>query len=207
MLSFIAYVFIPTLGIGFFNWDWRFLLILYWLENITLGVTTVISIQRTTHFNISNTDNQANGLSPLNPDRKNLARFFTLHYGMFTLVHGIFIFALIAILAKDSSVSSVGVISTPINWLEIGIVWGLMSAFQIMETRLKPPHKLPSAGHLFVAPYGRIIPLHIAIIGGIMILNFFHTPTGAAILLVVIHFIADFIQLSFTKKPTITLNH
>lgn len=157
LLSLIAYVFIPILGIWFFNWDWRYLLILYWLENITLGVTTVTSIRRTTNEETGETDDQPTQLLPINLSQKYLAHFFTLHYGMFTLVHGVFIFALITILVKDSSVPSAEIILAPINWSEILIVWGLMSAFQIAETRLKPPHELPSATHLFVAPYGQII--------------------------------------------------
>jgi hypothetical protein len=38
---------VPLVGLFFFEWDWREILIFYWLTNITIGVITAIDMIRT----------------------------------------------------------------------------------------------------------------------------------------------------------------
>ena len=47
ILTIAIYTLLPIAGVLFFGWDWREVIILYWLENVALGVAMVIRMLRT----------------------------------------------------------------------------------------------------------------------------------------------------------------
>lgn len=207
MISFItaliAYVAVPVVGILWFDWDWRSVLLLYWLENVTAGVRNVISMARSPRFN------DAGGLtmrlSGVGSERAMSSRigmilFFIVHYGLFTFVHGVFVFIIclggFTIFGgggsgSDGSPSTVG----GIDWGGLLLVWLVGSAVQIAMACLEPREQLPSVSALFLRPYGRIFALHITIIGGVWLITAMGWPPVAAILLVVLHFAFDLVFL------------
>lgn len=115
--------------------------VLYWVENVFVYVTTIIRL-RTVE----------------NPDDFTTT-FFSIHYGIFTLVHGVFAFVLAGlsggfvggwfywVLVVAAMLFS-DVLSVAINWFARG------------EQRVVPP------GRVALAPYPRMLVMHGAIIAG-----------------------------------------
>lgn len=88
---------LPIVGILFFGWDWRAVIVLYWQENVTLGLRNVIAMIRTDR--LSDPGQRAVAVNNM-PATSAAAKpmvivFFVLHYGIFTLVHGVFVFLIV----------------------------------------------------------------------------------------------------------------
>lgn len=95
-ISLLIYVALPVAGILWWGWDWRAILVLYWLENVTTGVLNVVSMARAPQ-------QQAEGGRPMSmtlngreqlTSRTGMILFFCAHYGIFTVVHGVFVLVL-----------------------------------------------------------------------------------------------------------------
>jgi len=200
--TFAAYVVLPVVGILFFGWDWRAVIVLYWLENVTLGLRTVITMIRTDRISdpgqravtVNNMPASSSAAKPL------LIVFFMFHYGIFTLVHGVFVFLIVLGLfapfrggfgSAGSFGDFGGVDSGAIDWGGILLVWGVASVVQLVIDLFRPRASLPSASTLFASPYGRIIALHLTILGGAWLIASLGWPPVAAILLVALHFVTD----------------
>jgi hypothetical protein len=136
--------------------------VIYWFENVVVWFTTTIKILT------------ARGLTPegVSPSGNVFtAAFFAFHFGMFTLVHGIFSFTLagltggftgetrtwlillVAILASH-------VVSLGLNWFGQG------------ERNVVTPRRAMSA------PYPRMMVLHLSVIGGFFLLLGLGHPDG-----------------------------
>jgi len=81
-LDVALYLLLPLVGLLWWGWDWRPVVLLYWLENVTVGGVTFIALRRRA---------AAGGEGPGGFP----APFFLMHYGIFTFVHGVFVIVLI----------------------------------------------------------------------------------------------------------------
>jgi len=77
----IAANIIPLVGVAFYQWDLVNVMLLYWLENILIGFMNIVRI-------VSHIDTKFS-------KRLSSAMFFTVHYGMFCLVHGMLLFTVL----------------------------------------------------------------------------------------------------------------
>lgn len=201
----------PLVGILYFGWDWRSTLIFYWLFNVTVGVAVILGIilTRTTTSLIdmigiarlrqsvvgfmghAGTPEQAKKAAMM---KAFVVLFFFLHYGLFTLVHGIFVFA---ITAQDSTVSGLAamVSSQPPDFAEIVLLWFLVSVIQIVAMLRDEKLRLTIKG-----AYTRIATLHFSIILGLFLIVLLDWPAVAAVLLVGISLIHDLVQYGLASK-------
>ena len=192
--GFAAYVALPIVGIVFFDWDWRSVIILYWLENITVGAQTIIAMIRSPRVqDPGRTTLTFNGSS--RPAAKGgLIVFFMFHYGIFTVVHGAFVFLMAFGFFGMMGAFGMPTPSGSIPEIDIGgilLVWGVGSLVQLVAGFFTPRADLPAVGTLFMSPYRRIIVLHLTILGGAWLIRYFEWPPIAAILLVALHFVMD----------------
>src|SRR5687768_3492797 len=74
---------VPLIGVLFFGWPLLALLTLFWLENVVIGVLNVARM-----LLADPRDAALWGAKAL------LVPFFCFHYGMFTAVHGVFVFSI-----------------------------------------------------------------------------------------------------------------
>lgn len=209
-----VYLLLPVAGILFFGWDWRSVILLYWLENITVGLVTVIAMIRTRqqgpsripqNIQFTINGNQLDTSSPSGAPKFLMIGFFMLHYGIFTVVHGVFVFLLIfgffggfmsfAHAPLSGEVFTLG----SIDFVGILIAWLIASAVQLVLGFRQPAESLPPLGTLFTSPYKRIVVLHLTVLLGVGLIIFFGWPPVAALLLVLLHFLTDLPQL---LKPT-----
>lgn len=176
---------IPLVGVLAWGWDVASIVILYWSENVILGIYTLLKMLA---------KSPVGGLF--------MGLFFTIHYGGFCAVHGLFVLALTLGDMPDFIEGEtwplflvfvqllVGVVSrvlemAPPEWL-IGFVALFVShgISLCLNYFLGGEHKDQDLKSLMQAPYKRIVILHVAIIAGGFGVAAFGSPTPLLVLLV-----------------------
>lgn len=186
----LVFLAVPAAGVLFFDWDWREVVLLYWLENITVGAVTVVRMLRSTGV-VGNIRVRVNGVPVTGEARRPaMIGFFALHYGIFTLVHGVFVILLVVGVFPGLGEAA----DRPLAWLPIVLGWALATIVQVALARTGPrPDR--SLGSLMGAPYLRIVPLHLTVLGAALIITATDAPALVALLLVGLHAVLDLIGL------------
>jgi len=124
---------------------------LYWCQSVLIGVFNFLDM-----ITIKNVDTDVivNG----KPITKRQARgcfpfFFLLHYGIFHLVYFVF-------LAMDFKLSSSNF--TYLKWALAGVL--LQQVIHFVQMKIKSTTTSRSIGTMFIAPYLRIVPMHLTIL-------------------------------------------
>jgi len=126
--------------------------LVYWIENVVVwacGIVRTATAQGPGKGTVSVTTNGRRG-------DMDSAKFFALHYGIFTGVHGIFTVVVVAILGLDGGVGQVVLLSVAItasHLFSLGVNW-----FGRNELKVVSP------GQAMFAPYPRMLVMHIGII-------------------------------------------
>ncbi len=172
--------FVPLLGVVFLGWEVFPILFLYWLENVIVGGFNVVRMATVSPRDI------AAWVGKLF-----LIPFFVVHYGMFTMVHGVFVFALFG---QNLDVRGF--------FPSLGDVWGVLNEYQLVVAALalvashgfsygwnflgKGEYRRASLQALMHQPYRRVVVLHLVVLlGGFAVLAL-GQPVGALLLLIVL---------------------
>lgn len=151
---------LPILAVLVFGWGATPLVALYWLENLVIGMFTVLRMVATLAGNIVNL------FAVLF-----IVPFFTLHYGMFCFGHGVFIQALATSGSTTGSSGMPGLVNWALNSGQ-GMVWFVAAIIAInlviyfTDFLMKGEFRETQPIVEMFAPYGRIVTLHVAIILG-----------------------------------------
>ncbi|MGE0596516.1 MAG: DUF6498-containing protein [Hyphomonadaceae bacterium] len=180
---------IPIVGVMFWGWSAFALILLYWLENVVVGVRTLLSMA-------------ASGVTKgwLGLGLVFLLPFFTLHYGLFTFVHGVFVMAMfggaeMAQLNVDTPFGLAGVVSALFReHPNLLIGFAAIAAWQgvhfiVWLARGEAGRSDPITQ--MSAPYPRIITLHITIIFGGFLLMLLGWPVLGVLALAVMKTLFD----------------
>jgi hypothetical protein len=178
---------IPLVGVLFFDWDVLGLLVLYWSENLVLGFYTLLRML---------VKSPLGGLG--------MGLFFTIHYGGFCAVHGLFILVLAGGVEMDpvpaepwplflvfpqmliNVVRQVLAIAPP-EWLYAFAALVVSHGISfIMNFLLGAERDRLKLKQLMAAPYARIFVLHIAIIAGGMAVMALGQPLFMLVVLVLL---------------------
>ncbi len=175
----------PIYGVLFLNWEVFPNLLLFWTENVIIGVFNILRMAM---------------CSPASPGRwvakVFMVPFFTVHYGIFTLVHGILIFALFGGFAfKETEIPDLTAL-----WQIIGnynLMWGFLSLFLshgvsfVINYINKGEYKQASLSGLMMQPYERIVILHLTVVFGGLLVSALGSPVAGLLLLVVLKMLVD----------------
>jgi Family of unknown function (DUF6498) len=176
---------VPVFGVLCLHWEVFPLMFLFWSENVIVGVFNVLKMLCA---------------APENPltwaGKLFLIPFFCVHYGMFTFVHGIFVVALFGGGLKHG----MG-FPTPdtfwhimqenhLGWAVLGLVVSRGVSFATNYLG-NGEYRRASLPQLMQQPYGRIMVLHIAILGGGFLMLALHSPTVGLLLLVALKIALD----------------
>lgn len=204
--SLLAANLLPLLGVLLFDWKTFDVVILYWFENVVIGVINVLkmitcspdsyddSLARLTEGKDDATAHmirsQANAVSDsplLNHGAKLFfVPFFTVHYGMFCLVHGVFV---VVLLGGDKPLE--GRLGVPADLIHPGL---LVAAAALAISHLVSFFRNYLAGGeyrrtilpaLMAKPYPRIVVLHMAIVLGAFVTLMLGSPILLLAILVV----------------------
>ena len=156
---------VPLAGVLFAHWEILPVMLLFWMENVIVGAYTLVKMAL------------ARGGEPFSVLRVigNLATgaFFTLHYGMFCFVHGIFV---VVLFGGRQAFAASGPLNLPAIVLQLAHEHGLKLALLALIAShgislwihyLKPrAYEEADAGKIMAEPYKRVVILHVVILGG-----------------------------------------
>lgn len=176
----IAANLVPLYGVLALGWAVFPVVVLFWLENVAIGALNVLRML------VADPGSRAAWAQKLF-----LIPFFCVHYGLFTAVHGLFVFTLFG--------------GEPYRALIDGLWTGDAARAVIAESALWPALAALAASHLFsflfnylgdgeyrhanpamlmFGPYGRVVVLHVTIILGGILAQALQSPLWALLLLI-----------------------
>jgi hypothetical protein len=170
---------VPLYGVLAWNWDVFPLLVLFWAENVIVGVLNAARMLC---------------IDPADPllwgTKLFLVPFFCLHYGLFTAGHGVFVLSGM-FGGQGYRVEGLNPLGAALAafrdydlWLAAGLLaashlfsffWNYLRGREYLRARLKP---------LMHQPYVRVILLHLTIIFGGMTTIALGSPVWALVLLI-----------------------
>ena len=173
VLVLIAVNLLPLGGVLFYGLTVFAVMVLFWAENVVIGILNVAKML--TLFKLRG-DLEALGM----------AIFFTMHYGIFTLVHGVFVFTIFS--PDDGGASSIstedagfGVFAIPLLALIASHTLSFLFNFLWQKE-----YMVVTANELMMQPYGRVVALHVTILGGGFVVMELGAPVYALVLLILI---------------------
>jgi hypothetical protein len=173
---------VPVYGVLFLRWDVFPVLLLFWLENVIVGIFNAARM-------LAASPNSLQALVM----KIFLIPFFLFHYGAFTAAHGVFVVGVFGqvILAK----SEAG-FPNPEVLLQIARQYHLFYAAAVLAASHgfsfvwnyigKGEYRRVTPGKLMGKPYGRVAVLHITIILGGFLVAMFGSSLPALVLLIVL---------------------
>jgi hypothetical protein len=170
---------VPVLGVLWLGWSLFSIMFFYWLESAVVGLYNIPKMLMARVSADTEVTVLRSGASV--PARLFVFGFFTVHYGIFMLGHGLFIFQLFG--PSDLSVTTVvlGIVSLAISH---GI------SFKTNYIDHKEYEKVTVSQQMF-APYRRIVIMHVTIILGGMLVSFFGAPVLALVFMVLLKIAID----------------
>jgi hypothetical protein len=158
---------VPLAGVLFWGWDAFALLALFWMENVIVGVFFALRMLT---------------IDPRDPAlwmaKLFMVPFFCFHYGMFTAIHGAFVFSVFGKNDPMQAASDYGL------WLPIAVllashlfsfVWNWLVGGEFRRAQLT---------RTMMQPYARVVVLHVAIILGGIAATALGSPVWALLVLV-----------------------
>jgi hypothetical protein len=173
VLVLIAVNLLPLGGVLFYGLTVFAVMVLFWAENVVIGILNVAKM--VTLFKLRG-DLGALGM----------AAFFGMHYGIFTTVHGVFVFT---IFSPDDGASpsistdeaSFGVFAIPLLALIASHTLSFLFNFLWQKE-----YMVVTANELMIRPYGRVVALHVTILVGGFVVMSLGAPVYALVLLILI---------------------
>jgi len=197
---------IPFVGIFLFDWDVRYIVLLYWFENLIAGFYNILKMA------LLKADQAAD-----NAGKFFIIPFFCVHYGGFCAVHGLFLTVFFKIGTGASPLDSASHWWGPLVFIQLlfsviykiwssrppEMIWAVIGlsishGVSFVENYiLGGEFKKSSLKKLMHQPYQRIMIMHIAILlGGIFVMQL-NSPLPLMIILVLLKI---FIDLYLHKK-------
>lgn len=187
---------VPLLGVLLWQWNVFELMVLYWIENIVIGFVTLLAMVL-----ISAREGITGLIGGLF-----MGAFFTVHYGMFCMGHGVFVLALFYE-GETNGIDMTGLFAliTFLREMDLwpGFYWALAGIIIVQLVQLAHNWSTLAGnelGRVMMSPYGRIIILHITLIFGGMLVMALDEPAAALALLIVLKTGFDLGLLTFGKK-------
>ncbi len=198
----------PLLGVWFFGWDVFTIVLLYWLENVIVGLFTVVKIVLAGLFFVPKDLDTPDTKAAIGIGRAFtclfMVPFFMFHYGLFTFVHGVFVFVLFSGGDSVDSPSSlifdgIGSELTPSLLAAIGVLvleHGFHFARDYVGSR---KYRTTNPIIAMMRPYPRIVVLHLAILFGALPILLLQLPSASLVILIALKTVLDLALLRFGK--------
>jgi len=174
---------LPIAGVLLLGWKVFPLVLLYWLENVVVGGFNVGKLL------LAQPQEPAYSVGKLF-----LIPFFIFHFGMFTLLHGVFVFALFGAktLPRFDNLAELpaAIRAYHLGWgvLALVVSHGLSFYWNYFQNGEYRRASLPI---LMMQPYARLVVLHLAVLFGGWIVLTIGSPLLALLVLVALKTAAD----------------
>ena len=172
---------IPVFGVLFAGWDVFSLLLLFWLENVYIGL-----------FNVVRIATAAGGAG--SRGRVFTTLFFLLHYGGFTVGHG---FMLLTVFGPEAvrergtdPAFLLGLLDGGL-WLASAVLFVSHLFSLVVNYFLGGEYRHLTTRQAMGAPYARVVLLHVALLLGGFLLQMFAEPLFGLLILVAMKIVMD----------------
>ncbi|MBN1368704.1 MAG: hypothetical protein JW954_00525 [Dehalococcoidaceae bacterium] len=158
---------------------------LFWVENVIIGFFNILKMM----------------LAP--PDKSgkwgtklSLIPFFCLHYGIFTLVHGVMVVAIFSGIFAENDLFA-GIASSFESVFNAAFGWAVAAVFSShaisfgLNYIAGGEYKTTNLSRLMAEPYGRVIVLHITLLFGGFIVMAMDSPVIGLVLFILLKIIID----------------
>lgn len=181
---------IPIIGVAFWGWSLMMILVLYWIESGIVGVNNVFKIARAQGGDGPALTVDGNRVTSriAGMGQAAVIGFFVMHYGIFWVVHGVFVF-LLPVFAGLSTGSQQGPMDfgplPPDGLLLSGLLLAASHTVSFFTNYLGRGEYLRATpiGQM-MSVYGRVVALHVTILVGAFVIGAFGAPIAALVLLV-----------------------
>jgi hypothetical protein len=204
IVALVAFNLVPLVGVLFWGWSLRLILVLYWLESGIVGIINIFKIALArgpepvaTSLRISGTAMGRRIGPAIGPNQAAgcLIPFFIVHYGIFWFVHGVFVFTLplFASIGRfgDGATPDLGALpGSALLFGAIGLAISHVASFFLNYVGRREYLRV-SPGQQMFSVYGRVVALHLTILGGGFLIVFLGTPVAALAILVVAKIVLD----------------
>ena len=183
---------VPVVGVLFLGWQVFPIILLYWLENVVVGAFTALKMARaqgvgvpgqaTMLINIGGRVRETDSLS-----RAAMIAFFCFHYGIFTLVHGVFVFVLFGFMGtRGSGLGSGGLAALGQWWFWLAFACLIVSHWVSYRRNFigAGEYLALSPAQVMQQPYGRVVVMHLTILGAGFLLTLIGAPLAGLLLLI-----------------------
>jgi hypothetical protein len=211
VIALVAANLVPIAGVLYADWEILPLMLLFWLENLVIGLFTIARMLLAQ----GHAGRQGAGQAVIALGNLVLTAFFVFHYGGFALGHGIFLVALFG----DKS-TSVGDAFGPAGLanlvkeivVQYGLAWALLAlvvshGVSFYTNYLRPRRFEDTVAiKLMWAPYKRVVILHVVILLGAFAVRATHATILPLLLLIALKIIVDLgAHLREHRRPQVTM--
>jgi hypothetical protein len=198
---------IPLIGVLFLGWNVWTILIVYWLENGIVGGFNVLKMAyaggEPESPAVRASTIRIKGRPAEDASKAFMIPFFVMHYGIFWLVHGVFVLTL-PLFGSFSGDQELAVDIQPgtilLAVIALAISHGLSFWWNFL---VRGEYRHTSAAAQMFRPYGRLVILHVTIIFGALAISFTGAPAAAIAILVVLKTALD-VGLHLSEHRTAT---
>jgi hypothetical protein len=176
---------VPIYGVLFMGWQVFPVMLLFWIENVIIGVSNVLKML------VSSPGNFGQWFAKIF-----LIPFFCVHYGMFTFVHGLFIILIFGGFGQTGTPMPgfsdvLGLIAgQQLGWAVLGLILSHTISF-ITNYIGNGEYKNANLSELMAQPYGRVVILHLTILLGGFTVMALGSPVIGLILLITLKTFVD----------------
>ena len=156
---------IPIFGVYFFHWNQYDIIFLYWVEGIVIGIFTAVKMAMAKNATLKPSSSDSLDEQSVHIMLKVfLIPFFLMHYGIFTLGHGIFIFKMF--LPRSTFFINGDFKALLIFFIATIISHGVSFIVNFIK---KKEYERKTTGQYMMSPYPRVIVMHLVIIFGAVV--------------------------------------
>jgi len=194
----VAFNLVPLVGVLAWGWNVATLLVLYWVEN---GIVGILNVPKMLLAAAPETGTAGPRITPAGVafTKGGQVVFFLMHYGIFWLVHGVFVWTLPSFASAVTSmpaglgdgsfptyaVTPVGPDVRAVALGAIGLGISRTASFALNFVGRSEYLQVSTTQQMF-APYGRLLILHLTILFGAFVSLAIGSPVGAIVVLVLV---------------------
>ena len=174
---------LPLVGVLLWDWDVFFVLLLFWCENVIIGVFGIARL-----IVAGDSENAVEGLF--------LPAFFLVHYGGFMFGHFMLLFAMYSSHAAGAGQSAEPVdyysmVVENLNWMAVVALF-ISHGWSFIENYMgRREHENLRPGAAMALPYRRMMITHVALLAGGFFLIERGQPLAGLVLLVILKIVLD----------------
>lgn len=176
---------VPLYGVFILHWQVFPILLLFWIENVTVGLFNALKMLLATP-----------SVTSIWIAKLFIVPFFCVHYGLFTLAHGVFVFGFFGGYFSEFDSFPNGnpvfqrIADFQLGWAVLALFLSHLVSFAINYVG-KGEYKQAKLMELMFQPYSRVVILHVTIVIGAFLVVLANAPAYVLVILILLKIFID----------------